>query len=107
MIWQRCGGRTLMVCLTVFLMGGCSIWESYPHPDHGSSRADRICHPYGDCVQGKWVSKDGAGTDPTEARLHCVAEVSQDEGNDWKKNSVTHGLEIGECMEQRGYTLIQ
>lgn len=96
-----------MVCLSVFLLGGCSIWESYFHPDYGSTRADRICHPYGDCVQGEWVSNDGAGTDPAETQLQCVVEVAESHGNGWLKNSVTHGLEIGECMEQRGYTLKQ
>jgi hypothetical protein len=95
------------VCLNIFLMGGCSIWESYLHPDHGTTRADRICHPYGDCVPGKWVSRDGAETDPTSAHSVCVALVIAEPGNDWKKDSVTEGLEIGECMEQKGFILRQ
>jgi hypothetical protein len=96
-----------MVGLSLCLLGGCSIWESYPHPDYDSTRADRICHPYGDCSQGEWVSKDGAGTDSAEARLQCVAQVTESHGNGWWENSVTHGLEIGECMEKKGYVLRQ
>lgn len=105
MIWQKCGGSTLMVCLSVFLMGGCSIWESYYHPNHGSTRADRLCHPYGDCVQGEWVYNNGYGTDPAEAHSQCVAQVAEEQGHTWKQGSVTDGLEIGGCMEQRGFVL--
>ena len=107
MIWQKCWGNGLMAGLSFLLLGGCSIWESYSHPDYGSTRADRICHPYGDCMQGVWVSNGWAETDPAEARLQCIEEVAESHGNGWLKNSVTHGLEIGECMEKRGYTLKQ
>ncbi len=96
-----------MLGLSFFLLGGCSIWESYSHPDYSSSRADRICHPYGDCSQGEWISKDGVETDPAEARLQCVDQVTESHGNGWLKNSVTNGLEIGECMEKKGYVLRQ
>ena len=96
-----------MLGLGFFLLSGCSIWDSYSHPDYGSTRADRICHPYGDCSQGEWVSVEGVGANPSEARLQCVEEVSESHGNGWLNNSITHGLEIGECMEQRGYTLNQ
>ncbi len=107
MIWHTCLDRILLISLSLFFLSGCSIWESYSHPDYGSTRADRICHPYGDCSQGEWVSKDGTGTDATEAQLQCVAQVSRSHGNGWWKNSVTHGMEIGECMEKRGYVLKQ
>ncbi|MDR4462610.1 MAG: hypothetical protein MRJ67_19150 [Nitrospirales bacterium] len=96
-----------MMCLSALLLGGCNLWESYYHPDHGSSRADRLCHPYGDCVQGKWVSANGAGKDPMETHSACVALVAAEQGNDWTRNSVTQGLEISECMEQQGFTLKQ
>lgn len=96
-----------MLGLSFFLLCGCSIWESYPHPDYSSSRADRICHPYGDCSQGEWVSKDGIGMDPAEARRQCVAQVAENHGNGWLKNSVTNGLEVGECMEKKGFVLRQ
>jgi hypothetical protein len=107
MIWQRYWGKALMLGLGFVLLGGCSIWESYSHPDFDSTRADRICHPYGDCSQGEWVSEDGVGADPAEARLQCVAEVTESHGNGWLKNSVTHGLEIDECMKKKGYVLRQ
>lgn len=110
MIWQRCREKVLkalMLGLSFFLLNGCTIWESYSHPDYSSTRADRICHPYGDCAQGEWVSKDGIGPDSSEARLHCVEQLTKSHGNGWWKNSVTHGLEIRECMEKKGYVLRQ
>jgi len=107
MIWPNCWGNGLMLGLSFFLLGGCSIWESYSHPDYSSSRAERICHPYGDCSQGEWLSKHGIGADPTKAQLQCVEEVAEIHGNGWWKNSVTNGLEIGECMEKKGYVLRQ
>lgn len=93
------------MCLSAFFLGGCSMWESYYHPNHGSARADRICHPYGDCLEGEWISTDGGGADPIETHSACVALVSAEQGSDWKRDSVTQGLEIGECMEQQGFTL--
>ncbi|HNP60664.1 MAG TPA: hypothetical protein PKM72_07485 [Nitrospirales bacterium] len=107
MIGQKCGGGALILCLSFLSIGGCSIWESYSHPDHGPTRADRICHPYGDCVQGVWVATDRAETGTAEAHAHCVTQVGAEQGNDWKKKSVTQGLEIGECMERRGFLLKQ
>jgi hypothetical protein len=107
MIRQGCWGNTLMLGLVFSLLGGCSIWESYSHPDYYSSRAERICHPYGDCSQGEWVSDDWAGTDSAEVRLQCVEQIAGSHGNGWFKNSVSHGLEIGECMEKKGYVLRQ
>lgn len=105
MIWHKYLGKFLLLSLSFFFLGGCSIWESYFHPDYDSTRADRICHPYGDCSQGEWVAKDGTGTNSTEAQLQCVAQVAGNHGNGWWNNSVTHGLEIGECMEKKGYVL--
>jgi hypothetical protein len=107
MIWQNCWGRALIAGLSMFLLMGCSIWESYSHPDYSSSRADRICHPYGDCSQGEWVSKFGMETSSVEAQLECIEQINQSHGNGWWKNSVTHGMEIGECMEKKGFVLRQ
>lgn len=94
-----------MLGLMWFLLGGCGIWESYSHPDYDSSRAERICHPYGDCSQGEWVPDDWAEIDSTEARLQCVKQVDGRYGNGWFEHSVSHGLEIGECMEKKGFLL--
>jgi hypothetical protein len=107
MIWQNCWKRAPLAALSMFLLMGCSIWNSYPHPDYSSSRADRICHPYGDCSQGEWVEKFESGTSSVDAQLECIAQIDQSRGNGWWKNSVTHGLEIGECMEKKGYVLRQ
>jgi hypothetical protein len=107
MIRQRCWGKAFMLGLLWFLLGGCGIWESYSHPDYDSSRAERICHPYGDCSQGEWVSNDWAETNSAEARLQCVKQVAGRQGNGWYEHSVSHGLEIGECMEKKGYVLRQ
>ena len=107
MIWQHYWGKALVVSLHMLSLMGCGIWESYIHPDYSSSRADRICHPYGDCSQGIWVSKFGMGASPVEAQLACIEQVDQSRGNGWLKNSVTHGMEIGECMEKKGYVLKQ
>ena len=43
-----------------FFLCGCSIWDSYLDPDYDTSRANRLCHPYGDCSQGTWVAVNGA-----------------------------------------------
>jgi hypothetical protein len=107
MIWQRCWGSALLLGLNFFLLGGCSIWESYSHPDYDSSRSERMCHPYGDCSQGEWVSNGGSGTDSAGARFQCAEQVAEGHGNGWYKNSVSHGLEIGECMKRKGYVLRQ
>ncbi|GJL67561.1 MAG: hypothetical protein NPIRA06_01960 [Nitrospirales bacterium] len=58
-------------------------------------------------MQGIWVATERAETGTAEAHSHCVTQVGAEQGNDWKKESVTQGLEIGECMEQRGFLLKQ
>jgi hypothetical protein len=107
MIWLNYWDKALVVSLNMFLLVGCGIWESYIHPDFSSSRADRICHPYGDCSQGVWVSKFGMGESPVEAQVTCLEQVDQSQGNGWWKNSVSQGMEIGECMEKKGFVLRQ
>lgn len=107
MIRQRHLGQVFLLGLSLFLLGGCSIWDSYPHPDYDSSRADRVCHPYGDCLQGEWVAKAGSGEDSAEARVRCLKQVAGSHGNGWWEHSVTRGLEIKECMEKEGYVLKQ
>jgi hypothetical protein len=106
---QRHRVTLLMLSWNVILLSGCNMWNSYSHPDYDSSRADRICHPYGNCTQGEWVPKNEAESemDAAEAQLQCAELINESHGNSWWKNSVTHGLEIGECMEKKGFVLRQ
>jgi hypothetical protein len=104
--WKIVEGKWLFLLVAFFWVGGCNFWNSYLHPDYGPSRADRLCHPYGDCSQGTWVAMDGSVKDPTEAKTQCH-EAVQHHGNGWWDDSVSRGLEIGTCMEKKGYILQQ
>ena len=105
--WKIVEGKFLFLLVVFFWLGGCSLWNSYLHPDYKSTRADRLCHPYGDCSHGTWVAIDGSVKDSTEAKAQCGEAVSQLHGNGWWENSVARGLEIGACMEKKGFTLQQ
>lgn len=99
----------LMVCLAVSL-SGCGIWEHNVHPDYQSTRADYICHPYGDCFYGQWVPVSPEIIDPGDAmtaHAFCMQEEDHGQEHAWWKGSVTRGVNIGECMEQRGFRLRQ
>ena len=100
-------GKYLLTLTLFFLLGGCGIWNGYLDPDYGSSRADRLCHPYGECSQGTWVAIDEIDQDSTIAKLECREVVDQRYGNEWWADSVARGLEIGKCMEKKGYRLKQ
>lgn len=100
-------GKYLVIFLAFLGLGGCGIWNGYLDPDYESSRAERLCHPYGDCSQGTWVAVDGADHNSKVEKIHCQEVVDQRYGNGWWKNSVTRGLEIGRCMEKKGYRLKQ
>ena len=95
---------SLLVCLA---LGGCSLWNGYLDPDYESSRADRVCHPYGACSQGNWVAGEGTSIDPMVAKTECQEAVYQLDGNEWWEDSVTRGLEMKRCMEKKGFTLQQ
>jgi hypothetical protein len=105
--WKIVEGKWLFLLLVFFWLGGCSLWNSYLHPDYESTRADRLCHPYGDCSQGTWVAVNGSTKDLTEAKTQCHDEVDQRTGNGWWEDSVSRGLEIGTCLEKKGYRLQQ
>jgi hypothetical protein len=96
-----------LILLGFFWSGGCSIWNASLHPDYQSSRADRLCHPYGQCSQGTWVAVDGTTKDPTVAKTECQESVDQHNGKEWWADSVARGVAIGECMEKKGYRLQQ
>ena len=95
------------ILFVFFWLGGCSIWNSYLDPDYGITRADRLCHPYGDCSQGTWVAGDGMAQDSTVAKVQCQDAVDQSYGNGWWADSVSRGLEIGTCMKKKGFSLQQ
>jgi len=100
--------KELVLILLVFLwLGGCGIWNGYLDPDYESSRADRLCHPYGQCSQGIWIAGEGATQDSAVAKVQCQEEVDQRYRNQWWADSVARGLEVGSCMEGKGYTLRQ
>ncbi|MDH5562247.1 MAG: hypothetical protein OEY91_01300 [Nitrospirota bacterium] len=92
----------LVVCLGLC---GCSIWDSYVEPDYHSSRADRLCHPYGNCSQGEWVAVDGTAIDSGEAHTQCIEMADQRQGNGWWADSISRGLDVGGCMESKGFRL--
>ena len=93
--------------LALLWLGGCSTWNAYLDQDDDSSRADRLCHPYGECSQGIWVAGNGSAQDSTVAKTQCQEAVDQHYGNGWWGTSVSRGLEIGNCMEKKGFTLLQ
>ena len=105
--WKIVEEKCLFLLVVFFWLGGCSLWNSYLHPDYKSTRADRLCHPYGDCSQGTWVASDGSAKDSTEAKTQCHGEADQSYGNGWWADSVARGLEIGSCMEKKGFSLKQ
>ena len=101
-------GECVLMLLVFFSLGGCSIWNEYLEPDYESSRAERLCHPYGQCSQGTWVAIDGmTKEEATPTKIQCDEQVDQRYGNGWWADSVARGLEIKRCMEKQGYTLQQ
>ena len=91
--------------LVSIFVGGCSIWNANLEPNYNSSRANRLCHPYGECSQGTWVAVDGAEPDPSVAQNLCDELIAQRYENGEWENSVAKGLEVGRCMEKKGYRL--
>ena len=109
-VFQKVSDMRLFVIFLAVGLGGCGVWDSNLHPDYQSTRADYICHPYGDCSYGRWVPVDPKTTDPADAmtsRVFCMQEIDRSHENAWWKDSVTRGVDIGECMEQRGFRLQQ
>ncbi len=105
--WKIVQGKCVCVLVVFFWLGGCGLWDSYLDPEYQSTRADRLCHPYGQCSQGTWVAVDGTTRNVEEVRRQCRQEVDQHYGNGWWKDSVARGIAIGSCMEKKGYTLQQ
>lgn len=103
--WEVVQSKWVLLFLVFFGLSGCGIWNSYLDPDYQSTRADRLCHPYGECSQGTWVAVNESAYDVREAKTQCRDEVDQRHGNGWWKDSVAKGLEIGTCMEKKGFKL--
>lgn len=98
----------VLVAMMVTSLSGCAIWESNGHPDYQSTRADYLCHPYGNCSGGNWVPLDPLKSDQPEtatAYALCTQEIDRGHEDGWWRESVTRGLEIGECMQQLGFRL--
>lgn len=100
-------GKSVFILLVFFWLGGCSIWNGYLDSDYESSRADRLCHPFGQCSQGIWVADDGTAQDSMLAKVQCQEAVDGRYLNEWWADLVSRGLEIGSCMEKKGYRLRQ
>ncbi len=98
---------SFLLFLILFGFSGCSIWNGYLDPNYESDRADRLCHPYGDCSQGIWRAADGSAQGLAAAKAQCVESVDRHYGNGWWSETVARGIEIGTCMESKGYTLQQ
>ena len=106
-LWDGAEWRRALILLVFVWQGGCSIWNADLHPDYDSTRAEQLCHPYGQCSQGTWEGVDGTVQDPAFAKAQCTEAVDQRYGNGWWADSVARGLEIGKCMEKKGYRLKQ
>lgn len=106
--WQTLKG--VLVIVIFGCLGGCGIWGSNLHPDHQSTRADYVCHPYGNCSYGHWVPMDLMTTNQPDAMTSyalCTQEIDRGHEHVWWKDSVTRGIDIAECMEQLGFRLQQ
>ena len=103
--WRLGMNRYSLFFLWVFLPGCIgTIWQQYETPDYGISHADQICHPYGFCSQGKWVTTARAKGDPIPVYMACRDETGQLSG-EWSEISISVGLEAGHCMRSKGYQL--
>ncbi len=101
------GTSFFAISLVFCLFSGCSIWNADLDPDYQSTRAEQLCHPYGQCSQGAWVDVSGSAQDSAVAKTQCTEVIDQRYGNGWWKDSVSRGLEIGRCMENKGFRLQQ
>jgi len=90
---------------TMFLSGCASdIWDRYAYPNYGFSRADRLCHPYGSCDQGRWTQVGKSEIDSIIDYVTCE-DQTLDQYSHWSLQTVTMGFEVGRCMQNKGYEL--
>jgi hypothetical protein len=96
------------IVVYVGFLAGCEVWEANRRPDYGSSRAELVCHPYGECSQGQWIAIVPERTpypDSSTAYQECVEKIDQMTEVFWWEESVARGIEIGRCMRQLGFRL--
>ena len=93
----------LVLC---FMFWGCEVWEQYVRPDYSAARAERLCHPFGDCTQGHWVHVGKSEIDAIVDYEECENDFEHRHGK-WGAQSVAIGLAMEECMESKGFTLMR
>ena len=98
--------RVVPILVGIMFLSGCvsDIWERYAFPDYGSSRADRLCHPYGSCSQGRWIQVGKSEIDEIIDYVTCEDQTLE-QYTTWSLRSVTMGFEVGRCMQEKGYEL--
>ena len=98
--------RLNLILVGTMVLSGCvaDIWDRYAHPDYGSSRADRLCHPYASCEQGQWIQVGKSEIDAIIDYVTCENRALE-QYTTWTLRTVTMGLEVGRCMEDKGYEL--
>ena len=94
------------IVMGTLALSGCvlDIWDRYAYTDYGSTRADRLCHPYGSCEQGQWIQVGKSEIDAIIDYMTCEDQALQEYKN-WSLRTVTMGFEVGRCMEGKGYDL--
>lgn len=95
-----------LVLIGILFLTGCLLetWEGLVQDEYKSSRADRICHPYGDCEQGEWVRIGKSEIDAFLAYSECEDRFVETHGQ-WSEDTIVMGLEVGRCMKSKGYIL--
>ncbi|RMH03633.1 MAG: hypothetical protein D6704_12305 [Nitrospirae bacterium] len=95
-----------ILLLTLLHLAGClsTIWDRYQTSSYNAMRANRRCHPYGECRQGQWVQAGKSERDALIAYAECKEAFLKTHGH-WADETVTMGLEIQRCMRAKGYEL--
>ena len=98
-------GLLLSVVTSVALSGCISdSLNHYAETDYGANRANRLCHPYWDCQQGKWERVGKSEIDKIIDYAECEGDL--DAYGEWFSETVALGLETGQCMGLKGYVLM-
>ena len=90
----------------ILFLSGCvsDIWDSYVYPDYGFTRADRLCHPYASCSQGRWIQVGKSEIDEIIDYVTCEDQMLE-QYKTCPLRTVTMGFEVGRCMKGKGYEL--
>lgn len=98
--------RMLSVGAIVLACASCQMWNDYASPGFDPARADRLCHPYGDCVQGHWAPEASSEGHSELAYRSCEADLAKRHGP-WVQQTVALRLEIQQCMKTHGFRLLR